>query len=622
MKEIMKRLFTFFLCMLMLFSSSAFPLYSYAKTSEIIEERQNPFYAGREISYATLDSVDSSVKHSTVKTLDSQKFYSDGEELYKTLRINLVNRKENFQLFYLSKSKIFIENVMSIIEKIYVNSTDEALSESPIDGDYIRWVVSSFSLKRYSLERVFNEKYINGYYYYTFDLKFTYYDSAEEETQVDKVVNSFVSSINTNALTDYEVIKKIHDFICSKTTYDYDALEDPYNCEYAATAYGALVNGKCVCQGYAVAFYRLCKELGYNCRFVSSDATWGCHAWNIVELDGKYYFVDTTWDDGYMESEQQENAYLYFLVNYETLRSKDSFKSEHLLDYKYYDTESFAERYGEYFAKSNYDSENKSLFSQHIISLSASSFTYSGKEFKPAYEVKGSSETPVYTVSYADNKNTGKASVNFYSKEDSSLLSHRNFTIAPKKMTSLSLADSGRETNAIRLNWSKAPGGISGYKLEIYKDGKWSVYKTLSAGATTCKLSSLSPSTTYKFRIRSYKTVSKRTLYGAYSNVYINATKPKTPAASSISSKSNSITFKWKKAACSGYEIQYSQNSSMKNAKTVTASSSALSKKVSKLKKGKKYYFRVRAYKNFISASGTKLKCYSSWSSKKSISCK
>ena len=72
----------------------------------------------------------------------------------------------------------------------------------------------------------------------------------------------------------------------------------------------------------------------------------------------------------------------------------------------------------------------------------------------------------------------------------------------------------------------------------------------------------------------------------------------------------------WKKVSqTSGYEIQYATNKSMKKAKTVTVKKT--SKVLSKLKKNKTYYVRVRAYKT---VSGSKF--YGSYSGKKSVKIK
>ncbi|MBR2888896.1 MAG: hypothetical protein IKC09_01310 [Oscillospiraceae bacterium] len=63
--------------------------------------------------------------------------------------------------------------------------------------------------------------------------------------------------------------------------------------------YGALVQKKAVCAGYAVAYQHLMQKLGIECIYVRGNCTeGGSHAWNIVKLEGEYYHVDVTWGDG------------------------------------------------------------------------------------------------------------------------------------------------------------------------------------------------------------------------------------------------------------------------------------------------------------------------------------
>ena len=637
MKKTTRIITVLFLCALMAFSSAAMPYTALA--NEISSQsaktfmHRNPFYEGKELSYASLNDVSVS-SDSVSKTYSSHTYYSEGKQLYKTIRDNLEKRNESFDIYLLSSSFFFNKSqVENKIDKLFYSATDDALSESSTDGDYIRWAV--IMLGGEYPEKI--DYRANGYYYYKIKASFEYYSSAEEEAQVDKVVDGFVSGIDTSTMTDYEIIKEIHDFICNSTTYDDFAANymskylDNYErygstrykslC-YAYSAYGALVKSSCVCQGYALAFYRLCTELGYSARFVSSLD----HAWNIVELDGKYYFVDATWNDGAMDTGYPDEAYYYFLVNYPTLRSQDTKevyekKESHYLE-DYYETEYFWENYRDYLDDNNYNAENKDLISQSILTVDGGKFAYTGNAIKPELNVLSQGNPEAYRITYKNNTNTGLATACVASIKNNRVLGSRDFVIIPKKMTSLSLADSGRGTDSLTVKWSQAPGSVTGYKLERYKDGKWSVFKTLSASTTSCKVTSLSPSTQYKLRIRSYKNIGKTTYYGAYSNTYSNATKPKTPSASSISTKSKSITFKWKKVSCSGYEIQYSLSSSMSKPTTKTASASSTSKTISKLKKGKKYYFRVRAYKTYTDSSGKQCKCYSAWSSKKNIKCK
>ena len=55
------------------------------------------------------------------------------------------------------------------------------------------------------------------------------------------------------------------------------------------------VNGETVCQGYAAATQYLLEKLDIPCAVVAGTADGQSHAWNLVKLDGEYYYIDTTW---------------------------------------------------------------------------------------------------------------------------------------------------------------------------------------------------------------------------------------------------------------------------------------------------------------------------------------
>ncbi len=101
----------------------------------------------------------------------------------------------------------------------------------------------------------------------------------------------------------YEKVKAAHDYVIRLTTYPRDLMPEPY---HAVTGpllgkYGH--NG--VCEAYAWLFDILCKANGIPCVILEG----GNHAWNYVQMeDGKWYLVDTTWDDW------DEISYDYFLV--------------------------------------------------------------------------------------------------------------------------------------------------------------------------------------------------------------------------------------------------------------------------------------------------------------------
>ena len=136
-----------------------------------------------------------------------------------------------------------------------------------------------------------------------------YYATDEQNTELCKQVDEVLSSLDiTDNSSEYEVICAIYDYICSNVTYDYENLDnDDYNLKY--TAYAAMVNKTAVCNGYAMLVSRMLTQAGISCRFVTGTNLKGCaHAWNIVGIDGIYYYVDATWDAG----KKPEN-YTYFL---------------------------------------------------------------------------------------------------------------------------------------------------------------------------------------------------------------------------------------------------------------------------------------------------------------------
>ncbi len=101
---------------------------------------------------------------------------------------------------------------------------------------------------------------------------------------------------------------------------------------------------------------------------------------------------------------------------------------------------------------------------------------------------------------------------------------------------------------------------------------------------------------------------------------------PKGTSIKSVSAAKKGLTVKYKKQTTqtTGYQIQYATDKNFKkNKKTVTVKKNkTTSVKVKKLKAKKKYYVRVRTYKNVKDADGNAKKLYSSWSKTKTVKTK
>lgn len=99
--------------------------------------------------------------------------------------------------------------------------------------------------------------------------------------------------------------------------------------------------------------------------------------------------------------------------------------------------------------------------------------------------------------------------------------------------------------------------------------------------------------------------------------------QPKGTTVSTLTGKSKSIQIKWKKQASqtSGYQIQYSTSSKFTKKTTGTVSikkNTTVSKTVSKLNAAKKYYVRIRTYKE-VKVNNKSKNIYSGWSKAKSV---
>lgn len=104
----------------------------------------------------------------------------------------------------------------------------------------------------------------------------------------------------TNEMSKYDKAVAINNYICSVFTYDLArGSRTPYTDGLIALQMG----GSAMCSIYADLYETMCVTVGIECAVVSGNiynAEWpdGCaHAWNAVYIDGREYFVDSTWND-------------------------------------------------------------------------------------------------------------------------------------------------------------------------------------------------------------------------------------------------------------------------------------------------------------------------------------
>ena len=191
----------------------------------------------------------------------------------------------------------------------------------PTEGDYIRW-----RYKRWG----YNSSYTQGK---TCKIKIDFfidtYTTFEQEEELGEKIDEVLSELDVSHKTSYGKVKAIYDYICANVVYDYENLEnDEYGLKF--TAYAALIDKTAVCQGYASLFYRMALEAGVDTRLIAGTSLGENHGWNIAEIGGKYYNLDSTWDAGATE-------YDFFLLNESNFKKHTRFAE--------YDTAEFHEQY-------------------------------------------------------------------------------------------------------------------------------------------------------------------------------------------------------------------------------------------------------------------------------------
>ncbi len=139
-----------------------------------------------------------------------------------------------------------------------------------------------------------------------------------------------VPNVPVDTSNRYNFIKSLHDYLAD-TVYYPDLSTSDYVMS-AHDAYGALIEGRAVCQGYSDAVKLVCDYYNIPCVCISGTANGGGHMWNAIQMeDGKWYLMDLTWDD----QGSYGTYYDFFLVGTQTTNTYfggAKFEEEHVND--------------------------------------------------------------------------------------------------------------------------------------------------------------------------------------------------------------------------------------------------------------------------------------------------
>jgi len=256
------------------------------------------------------------------------------QKLYEILSEQLMQRSSRFYIDYQGKLGLALKRISKQLNAMdtetywcgmysLLQNMAEAVDDpnTTSDSDYLCGIIDGASIY-----------YDRGMFCFE---EVTYYETAAQTKKVDKKIDKILKRLGLYEEEDEIIIvDKIHRYVINRIAYDN---RKETKCSYST--YDGLFKQRTVCNGYALAVYKMLNTLGIACKYISGPAEDAqgeqqLHAWNIVKIGKKWYNLDTTWDD----NDDGHVYYDYFL------RGSNFFYKEHTPD-SWYCTKSYLEQY-------------------------------------------------------------------------------------------------------------------------------------------------------------------------------------------------------------------------------------------------------------------------------------
>ena len=108
-------------------------------------------------------------------------------------------------------------------------------------------------------------------------------------------IDEILDNVDMNA-DEFHRERQVHDALLRQCSYaeGVSSVNDNWEC---FTAYGAIVGGSAVCEGYSKALQILLMKLNIPCYVIRGDADGVKHMWNLVKVGEEWYHLDSTWND-------------------------------------------------------------------------------------------------------------------------------------------------------------------------------------------------------------------------------------------------------------------------------------------------------------------------------------
>lgn len=318
----MKKLFFISLLFIILYSKTVFAY----DTAQIAREIQT-FFPEIKADSGDIEKILNDVFDYDPRLLMYYKGYNGSyNSRSSTIKIIYNNQDVLLRDIYVARNKEEFINLITRAllygeDKIYIVGENMPASKTPIN-EYFSEVGKNcpIAYMGYRGNNIYTlDCKIANYSCYTINFEYDF-DKAtltEMKKELEQKACEIVASNIAKDMPPYMKVFAIHNYIINNCKYaeDYDTNSDPVY----YTAYGTLVKGEAVCDGYASAASLLFNMCGIENIKIAGESKGVGHAWNLIKLDDEYYHIDTTWDDPVSHNGLNYLKYDYYNLNDEQI---------------------------------------------------------------------------------------------------------------------------------------------------------------------------------------------------------------------------------------------------------------------------------------------------------------
>lgn len=233
------------------------------------------------------------------------------------------------------KNEIYLQKYEYVDDKKASEDINKAITYFLLDNPEVFYLKQNYLISTNS--SIFGTK---------ISLKFEYLVDSNKDLE-DKIgsikekVDYIKSEVVKDEIDPYQIELKVHDYIAKNTEYyKYDNTDEIPN-EYH-NIYGALVENKAVCDGFAKTFQLILGKYGIDSIVVTGTLENEPHAWNLVNINDNWYNVDITSAKSIKIENKAIVVHSYFNVTDETILKTHKFDNKDILptcentEYNYY----------------------------------------------------------------------------------------------------------------------------------------------------------------------------------------------------------------------------------------------------------------------------------------------